>query len=192
MQDWSERSRVLNNTLYMQFPQQQNRNNTVDNRVCNRCGMQGHIRRQCQLQVAYCTFCNATSHTTGVCRARAAFVRDNPVSSSRRTSPNGVGDESAPNGVQQQNVNHTSQWSAEPTSSRIQSTAGEAQSMGVYTQPSGGPRSQSNDNDRGRLSDERREETHETTARNPITGQPLQTPAQNPEILSYQPQYQDN
>ena len=75
-QDWSDRSRVLNNTSYLQFPQQ-SRITTGDDRTCNRCGMQGHIRRQCQLQVAYCTFCNATSHTTGACRARAAFVRDN-------------------------------------------------------------------------------------------------------------------
>ena len=56
---------------------------TTDSRICNRCGMQGHIRRQCQLQVAYCTFCNAESHTMGACRDRAAFIRDNPVSSSR-------------------------------------------------------------------------------------------------------------
>ena len=76
-QEWPDRSRGLNNTSYMQFPQQ-NRITTGDDGICNRCGMQGHIRRQCQLQVAYCTFCNATSHTTGACRARATFLRDNP------------------------------------------------------------------------------------------------------------------
>ena len=136
-QEWQDRSRALNNTSYMQFPQQ-NRIATGDDRICNRCGMQGHIRRQCQLQVAYCTFCNATSHTTGACRARAAFLRDNPVSSSRRTSPNGIDTGNTTNSAQQprveQNPNHTSQWSAEPMMNGTQNRVSQVQAE-VNIQP---------------------------------------------------------
>ena len=182
-QDWPDRSRTLNNTSYLQFPQQQNRNTTVDNRVCNRCGMQGHIRRQCQLQVAYCTFCNATSHTTGACRARTAFVRDNPVSSSRRTSPNGVNTGSTTNEVQQpstqQNMHHTSQWSVEPTSNRTQGMVEEVRQMEEHVQPSGRSGVLTSAIAPERLVEEG-------------ISQVRQTPAQNAEISSYQPQYQDN
>ena len=176
-QEWPDRPRALNNTSYMQFPQQ-NRIATGDDRICNRCGMQGHIRRQCQLQVAYCTFCNATSHTTGACRARAAFLRDNPVSSSRRTSPNGTNTGSTTNSAQQprvqQNTNHTSQWSAEPTMNGTQNRVGQVQAE-VSIQPANRHGVQNN-----------------TTTVEPAGDGVQQAPVYNAEISSYQPQYQEN
>ena len=177
-QEWPDRSRGLNNTSYMQFPQQ-NRITTGDERTCNRCGMQGHIRRQCQLQVAYCTFCNATSHTTGACRARAAFLRDNPVSSSRRTSPNGSNTGSTTNSARQpgvqQNTNHTSQWSVEPTMNGTQNRASQVQQTEENIQPANRQGIQNN-----------------TTAAEPPGDRVQQTPVYNDEISSYQPQYQEN
>ena len=185
-QEWPDRSRVLNNTSYLQFPQQ-NRRATGDNRTCNRCGMQGHIRRQCQLQVAYCTFCNAISHTTGVCRARAAFVRDNPVSSSRRTSPNGIHPGNTANTTQEprarQSTNHTSQWSVEPATDRTQGMENQVQMRESEVQQ----------NERTTVTNTVL--TREGPTEGPVqreTDQRPQIPAHNAEISSYQPQYQEN
>ena len=169
-QDWPDRSRVLNNTSYLHFPQQ-NRNITGDDRICNRCGMQGHIRRQCQLQVAYCTFCNATSHTTGACRARAAFVRDNLVSSSRRTSPNGTNIGNTASNVQQpgvqQNMNHTSQWSVEPATNETRNVVD--QQTGKHVQPT----------NRNRILDNTNAAEHQVEGE---VSQVHQTPTHNAEI----------
>ena len=214
--EWPDRPRTLNNTSYMQFPQQ-NRITTGDDRTCNRCGMQGHIRRQCQLQVAYCTFCNATSHTTGACRARAAFLRDNPVSSSRHTSPNGENTGNTNDNAQQpgarQNTNHTSQWSAEPPPEGGQSTIGQVQARGgvihqneranttnriegtrVPTQNaeiSPYPHQHQGDAHRSQIPVHNTEDPvyHPQHQGDP---QRSQTPAHNAEISSYQPQYQEN
>ena len=38
--EWADRSRALNSTSYIQFPQQ-NRIGTGDDRICNRCGNAG-------------------------------------------------------------------------------------------------------------------------------------------------------
>ena len=204
IQEWPDRSRVFNNTSYLQFPQQ-GRTNTGDDRTCNRCGMQGHIRRQCQLQVAYCTFCNATSHTTGACRARAAFVRDNPVSSSRRTSPNGGNTGNTSNNDQQtrsqQTTNYTSQWTVEPAAEGAQNIPGQTHQAEELVQQM----------DRSRIfpntdTAERPAESQEVTQTRQVpannaeissyqlqdAAQPRQTSTNNAEISSYQPQYQEN
>ena len=148
--------------------------------------MQGHIRRQCQLQVAYCTFCNATSHTTGACRARAAFVRDNPVSSSRRTSPNGTSNgNTANNGQQpgvQQNMNYTSQWSAEPTTSKTRNVIDQQTVVQVQSTNRNSIVDNTSTADRQIAGGVQREGE---------AGQIHQTPAHNDEISSYQPQYQE-
>ena len=181
--EWPDRPRTLNNTSYMQFPQQ-NRIVAGDDRICNRCGMQGHIRRQCQLQVAYCTFCNATSHTTGACRARAAFLRDNPVSSSRRTSPNGANTENTTNSARQpemrQNTNHTSQWSAETVPDRAQGMANQAQTR----------EGESHQNERVNTTNRIEAPTEGPVQRE--LDERTQMPIHNPEISSYQPQHQVN
>ena len=139
--------------------------------------MQGHIRRQCQLQVAYCTFCNATSHTTGACRARAAFLRDNPVSSSRRTSPNGENTGNTNDNARQpetrQNTNHTSQWSAELAPEGGQSTQNQVQGRGDVIHQS-----------------ERANTTNRIEGPLRVPDEGTRVPMQNAEISPYQHQHQ--
>ena len=194
VQDWQDRSRVFNNTSYLQFPQQR-RFNTGEDRTCNRCGMQGHIRRQCQLQVAYCTFCNATSHTTGACRARAAFVRDNPVSSSRHTSPNGPNTRSIPNEGQQagmqQTANHTSQWTAEPGVESTQSAPSLPQQVVNHAQQMNGT-VRATENQGVVQVRQARAPNAEISSQQREAIQPQLTNTNNAEISSYQPQYQEN
>ena len=203
-QEWPDRSRVFNNTSYLQFPQQ-GRIDTGDDRTCNRCGMQGHIRRQCQLQVAYCTFCNATSHTTGACRARAAFVRDNLVSSSRRTSPNGTNTGNTTNNGQQprvqQTMNYTSQWSVEPVTEEAQNIANQVQQSEEHIQSMDRNRIITNTNVAEQTAERQRMAQARQTPMNNAkilsyqpqeTTQTHQTTTNNAEISSYQPQYQEN
>ena len=188
-QEWPDRSRAFNNTSYLQFPQQ-SRITTGDDRTCNRCGMQGHIRRQCQLQVAYCTFCNATSHTTGACRARAAFVRDNPVSSSRRTSPNKTNVGGTSNNAQQprgqQTMNHTSQCSVEPAANATQNMVNQVQQLEEHAQQTVGNGVQASINTAGRP------EEGETMQASQIPMNNAEISSYQPQISSYQPQYQEN
>ena len=167
--------------------------------------MQGHIRRQCQLQVAYCTFCNATSHTTGACRARAAFVRDNPVSSSRHTSPNGANTRSTPNDGQQvgmqQTANYTSQWTVEPGVEGIQNVPGLSQQVENHGQQMNRDRTLMNPNGTVRTTGSQEEiQARQALAHNAEissqqrreTVQTHLTNTNNAEISSYQPQYQEN
>ena len=69
--------------LYLQLP---TRTAQEDNRVCTRCGEAGHWRRYCRA-TTWCRFCTSETHTTQACRKYANFVRDNPIASSRRTTP---------------------------------------------------------------------------------------------------------
>ena len=113
-------------------------------------------------------------------------MRDNPVSSSRRTSPNGTNiRNAASNGQQpgiQQNMNYTSQWSAEPTTSETQNVIDQQTVVQVQS------------TNRNSIVD------NTSTADRQIAGcvqmegevgQIHQTPVHNDEISSYQPQYQE-
>ena len=61
-------------------------NDTMDIRLCYRCGEEGHIRKYCNINV-HCEFCKSYTHHTSVCRSYANFVRAHPMASSRKTSP---------------------------------------------------------------------------------------------------------
>ena len=67
---------------YLQLPTRK----ATDNRLCLKCGDTGHWRRYCQVTM-WCQFCMSETHSTQVCRRYANFVRDNPIASSRRTTP---------------------------------------------------------------------------------------------------------
>ena len=54
-----------------------------EERKCLRCGELGHLRRNCQAKT-WCKFCTLEMQA---CRKYANFVRDNPITSSRRTTP---------------------------------------------------------------------------------------------------------
>lgn len=83
-----------NNTSYLQLPsgrqntvmEQASPNDTVDIRLCHRCGGEVHIRKYCNVNV-YCEFCKSYSYDTSVCRSCANFVGVHPMASSRRTPP---------------------------------------------------------------------------------------------------------
>ena len=83
-----------NNTSYLQLPntrqqtalEQFSMNDTIDIRLCHRCGREGHIRKYCNANI-HCDFCKSYSHHTLVCRSYANFERAHPIASSRRTSP---------------------------------------------------------------------------------------------------------
>ena len=55
-------------------------------RLCWRCGEAGHSKRACKNYV-YCEICQNYSHATQACFRYENFVRNNPVASSRVTSP---------------------------------------------------------------------------------------------------------
>ena len=62
-----------NTTTYMNLP------NPVQNKICGRCGLIGHIKRMCKEEV-YCRYCKAYTHATAACRTY-------PVTSSRKNTP---------------------------------------------------------------------------------------------------------
>ena len=62
-----------NTTTYMNLP------NPVQNKICGRCGLIGHIKRMCKEEV-YCRYCKAYTHATTACRTY-------PVTSSRKNTP---------------------------------------------------------------------------------------------------------
>ena len=68
-------------TLYMQLPPV-----GQDNRICGKCGQQGHVKRYC-LANANCDFCKTKSHATLACRTYANFVKEHPLTSSRKNTP---------------------------------------------------------------------------------------------------------
>ena len=69
-----------NNTTYMNLP------NSMQGKICGRCGIMGHIKRQCKEEV-YCKFCRNPSHSTAACRTYANFLQSDPVTSSRKNTP---------------------------------------------------------------------------------------------------------
>ena len=71
----------LDLTLYMQLP-----SGEQDSKICGKCGEQGHVKRQCTTNVA-CDFCKTKSHSTLACRTYANFVKEHPLTSSRKNTP---------------------------------------------------------------------------------------------------------
>ena len=71
----------LDLTSYMHLP-------TVaqGNKICGKCGEQGHLKRQCKVNVV-CNFCKIRSHATQVCITYANFVKEHPLMSSRKNTP---------------------------------------------------------------------------------------------------------
>ena len=57
-----------------------------DSKICRKCGEQGHVKRQCTANVA-CDFCKTRSHATLACRTYANFVKEHPLTSSRKNTP---------------------------------------------------------------------------------------------------------
>ena len=62
-----------NTTTYMNLP------NPMQNKICGRCGLVGHIKRMCKEEV-YCKYCKIYTHSTTACRTY-------PVTSSRKNTP---------------------------------------------------------------------------------------------------------
>ena len=71
----------LDLTSYMQLPLVEQ-----DSKICGKCGEQGHVKRQCTANVA-CDFCKTKSHSTLACRTYANFVKEHPLTSSRKNTP---------------------------------------------------------------------------------------------------------
>ena len=67
---------------YLQLPVKKKE----ENRFCTRCGEMGHERRYCQANT-WCKFCTMDTHATQACRKYEKFVKDNPIASSRRNTP---------------------------------------------------------------------------------------------------------
>ena len=62
-----------NTTTYMTLP------NSMQNKICGRCGLMGHIKRMCKEEV-YCRYCKVYTHAAAACRTY-------PVTSSRKNTP---------------------------------------------------------------------------------------------------------
>ena len=71
---------VHNATMYMNLP------NSIQNKTCGRCGLVGHIKKQGREDV-YCKFCRNPSHSIKACRMYANFLRMDPMTSSRKNTP---------------------------------------------------------------------------------------------------------
>ena len=69
-----------NTTMYMNLP------NSIQNKTCGRCGLVGHIKKQCREDV-YCKFCRNPSHSIKACRTYANFLRMDPMTSSCKNTP---------------------------------------------------------------------------------------------------------
>ena len=69
-----------NATMYMNLP------NSIQNKICGRCGLVGHIKKQCREDV-YRKFCRNPSHSIKACRTYANFMRMDPITSSRKNTP---------------------------------------------------------------------------------------------------------
>ena len=67
-------SLIPQNTMtYMSLP------NPMQNKICGRCGLVGHIKRMCKEEV-YCKYCKVYTHSTTACRTY-------PATSSRKNTP---------------------------------------------------------------------------------------------------------
>ena len=62
-----------NTMTYINLP------NPMQNKICGRCGLVGHIKRMCKEEV-YCKYCKVYTHSTTACRTY-------PVTSSRKNTP---------------------------------------------------------------------------------------------------------
>ena len=62
-----------NTMTYMNLP------NSMQNKICRRCGLMGHIKRMCKEEV-YCKYCRIYTHSTTACRTY-------PVTSSGKNTP---------------------------------------------------------------------------------------------------------
>ena len=62
-----------NNTAYMELP------SSIQNKICGKCGLMGHIKRFCKEEV-YCKYCRVYTHSTTACRTY-------PSTSSRKNTP---------------------------------------------------------------------------------------------------------
>ena len=71
----------LDLTSYMQLPPV-----GQDSKICGKCGEQGHVKRQCLANVT-CDFCKTRSHATLACRTYANFMKEHPLTSSRKNTP---------------------------------------------------------------------------------------------------------
>ena len=69
---------------YMQLPTKKVQQE--GNHFCTRYGEKGHWRHYCQVST-WCKFCTSGTHSTQACRKYERFVKDNPIVSSRRTTP---------------------------------------------------------------------------------------------------------
>ena len=67
---------------YLQLPT----GRAVDPKLCSKCGKPGHWKKYCQATM-WCRFCTSGTHSTHACRRYTNFVKDNPITSSRRTTP---------------------------------------------------------------------------------------------------------
>ena len=67
---------------YLQLPTRK----ATDNRLCSKCSNAGHWRRYCQART-WCRFCMSETHSTQACRKYTNFARNDPIASSRRTTP---------------------------------------------------------------------------------------------------------
>ena len=67
---------------YLQLPTSK----AADPRVCSKCGNPGHWRKYCQ-STTWCRFCTSGTHATRACKRYSNFAKDNPIASSRRTTP---------------------------------------------------------------------------------------------------------
>ena len=61
-----------NTTTYMELP------SSIQNKICGRCGLMGHIKRFCKEEV-YCKYCKIYTHSTTACRTY-------PATSSRKNT----------------------------------------------------------------------------------------------------------
>ena len=82
----NEQGKIFNtkepSVSHLQLPIKKNQ----EDRRCSRCGETGHWRHFCQA-TTWCRFCMSETHATQACRKYTNFVRDNPIASSRRTTP---------------------------------------------------------------------------------------------------------
>ena len=62
-----------NTTAYMNLP------NSLQSKICGRCGLMGHIKKFCREEV-YCKYCRVPTHSTTACRTY-------PSTSSRKNTP---------------------------------------------------------------------------------------------------------
>ena len=71
----------LDLTSYMQLPSA-----GEDSKICGKCSEQGHVTRQCLANMT-CDFCKTRSHATLAWRTYANFVKEHPLMSSRKNTP---------------------------------------------------------------------------------------------------------